>query len=261
MISQMIYKGSDKVGQPTVTLITGADKGIGFQTAMVLGQLGQVIVVGARNRQKGLAAADKLQNMGIEASFVQLDVTSQAQITQAAVIINDRYGYLSVLINNAGVAMDNHQAASDMPTAIMRKDFDVNFFGVVDVIQAMLPLLKKADSARIINVSSNMGSLSLAAAPDSQFYGVNSLGYQASKAAVNFATISFSKELIDTNITVNSVNPGWTATEFGGRASDAPTPAGMQTVADGAAQIIKVASDPTFTANGSFTENDGTIQW
>ncbi len=109
------------MGQPIVTLITGADKGIGFQTARELGQLGQVIVIGARNQRKGLSAADALQNMGIEASFVQLDVTSQAQITQAAVTINDRYGYLSVLINNAGVAMDNHQAASDMPTALCAK--------------------------------------------------------------------------------------------------------------------------------------------
>lgn len=249
------------MGQPIVTLITGADKGIGFQTATELGQRGQVIIIGARNAQKGQAAVDRLKNNGIEASFVQLDVTSQSEITQAAVTINDRYGYLSVLINNAGVAMDNHQAASDMPTAIMRKDFDVNFFGLVDVTQAMLPLLKKADSARIINVSSNMGSLTMASDPESQFYGVNSLGYQASKAAVNFATISFSKELIDTHITVNSVNPGWTATEFGGRPSDAPTPAGMQSVAEGAAQIIKAASDPEFTQNSSFTENDGPLPW
>ncbi len=106
-----------------------------------------------------------------------------------------------------------------------------------------------------------MGSLDLASDPNSKFYNVSSLGYQSSKAAVNFATITFAKELADTNITVNSVNPGWTATAFGGRDTKQPVPDGMQTVQEGARQIVKLASDPRNDLNGTFTENDGSLPW
>ncbi|GAX05025.1 carbonyl reductase [Secundilactobacillus pentosiphilus] len=246
----------------TLTLITGADKGIGFATAQALGKKGQHILIGARNPERGVKAVEQLKNDGIKADFIQLDVTDKAQIKAAAAKIKADYGYLSILINNAGIAMDHHQSASELSTDTIRQDFDVNYFGLIDVTQAMIPLLKAAQPAKIINVSSNMGSMGLASDPNSRFYKVNSLGYQSSKASVNFATIIFSKELADEGITVNSVNPGWTATGFGGRPEDAPAPAGMQDVATGAAQIIKMASLPMNDATtGTFTENAGKLPW
>ncbi|EHO50325.1 oxidoreductase, short chain dehydrogenase/reductase family protein [Lentilactobacillus kisonensis F0435] len=244
-----------------LTLITGADKGIGFETATKLGEAGQHVLLGARNAEKGQRAVDRLRSQGFVVDLVVVDVTDKQGIDQAATKIDDEFGHLDILINNAGIALDNHEKASKLSTAIMRKEFDVNFFGLIDVIQAFLPLLQKAKSAKIINLSSNMGSLGLATDPQSQFYNVNSLGYQASKAAVNFATICFAKELAGTNVTVNSVNPGWTATGFGGRNLNEPTPAGMQTPAEGAEQIVKLATDSKNVMTGTFTESGGTLPW
>jgi NAD(P)-dependent dehydrogenase (short-subunit alcohol dehydrogenase family) len=245
-----------------ITLITGADKGIGFETAQALGQKGQHVLIGARNQARGEKAVKQLEAAGVKADFIQLDVTDKAQIKAAADKIKTDYGYLSILINNAGIAMDHHQPASQLSTDTIRQDFDVNYFGLIDVTQAMIPLLKVGKPAKIVNVASNMGSMGLASDPNSRFYKVNSLGYQSSKASVNFATIIFSKELAADDITVNSVNPGWTATGFGGRPEDAPAPAGMQDVATGAAQIIKMASLPQGDkTTGTFTENAGTLPW
>lgn len=239
----------------TLTLITGADKGIGFETAAELGQQGQHLLIGSRNQTRGQHAVTRLRTAGVKSDLILLDVTLDTTIQAAAKQIANTYGYLNVLINNAGIALDAHQAPSQLPVATMRKDFDVNFFGLVSVTQAMIPLLKKGAPAKIINVSSNMGSLGLASDPDSRFFQVNSLGYQASKVAVNFATIDFAKELAKYQIKVNSVNPGWTRTDFGGNRS------GEQTVAQGAAQIVKLASDTGPDLNMSFTENAGRLPW
>ena len=245
----------------TLTLITGADRGIGFETAMALAKLGQHILLGSRDRDRGIEAVNKIKDAGYDAELIVLDVTSQDDISRAQATVNKKYGHLDILINNAGIALDNHKDAAILSVDVIRKEFDVNFFGTVSMIQAFIPLLKKSPSAKIINVSSNMGSLGLASDPNSRFYKVSSLGYQSSKAAVNFATITFAKELADTHITVNSVNPGWTATAFGGRDTNQPAPVGMQSVQKGAQQIIKLASDPRNDLNGMFTENEGTLPW
>lgn len=247
--------------RPILTLITGADRGIGFETAMSLAKKGQHILLGSRNMARGKKAVDKIRQAGYDAELLILDVTDQTDIDRNKLIVNEKFGYLDTLINNAGIALDNHEDAVTLSTNVIRKEFDVNFFGTVSMIQAFIPLLKRAKSGKIINVSSNMGSLKLASDPNSKFYNVSSLGYQSSKAAVNFATITFAKELADTNITVNSVNPGWTATAFGGRDTKQPVPDGMQTVQEGARQIVKLASDPRNDLNGTFTENDGSLPW
>ncbi len=142
-----------------LTLITGADKGIGFATAQALGKKGQHILIGSRNQERGKKAVEQLNAAGIRADFIQLDVTDKAQITAAADKINADYGYLNILINNAGIALDHHQPASKLSTDTIRQDFDVNYFGMIDVTQAMIPLLKAGKPAKIINVSSNMGSM------------------------------------------------------------------------------------------------------
>lgn len=246
----------------TITLITGADKGIGFATAQGLGKIGQHVLIGARDAKRGQAAVDKLQKQGYKASLIMIDVTDQELIKQAVAEIEQKFGYLSSLINNAGVALDHHESAADLSTDTIRQDFDVNFFGMIDVTQAMIPLLKKDLPAKIVNLSSNMGSLTFASDPKSRFYKVSSLGYQASKASVNFFTINLSKELAKSGITVNSVNPGWTATGFGGRPMSMPKIPGMQDVEEGAAQVIKMASLPRDDkTTGTFTENAGKLPW
>lgn len=169
----------------TLTLITGAYKGIGFETAMSLAKLGQHILLGSRDRDRGQEAVNRIKNAGYHADLVVLDVTNQADIQRAKKAVTENNGYLDILVNNAGIALDNHEDAATLPTDMIRKEFDVNFFGTVSMIQAFIPLLKKSKSGKIINVSSNMGSLGLASDPHSKFYNVSSLGYQASKAAVN----------------------------------------------------------------------------
>lgn len=243
-----------------ITLITGADKGIGFATAKDLAKAGHHVLIGARNQARGEKAVEAIRTDGGTADFIQLDVTDDDQVKAAAAKIQADYGYLSILINNAGIAVDAHQKPSQLPIDQIRKDFEVNFFGLVRVTQAMVPLLRADKPAKIVNVTSNMGSFGLATDPNSRFYQVSSLGYQASKAAANFATVDFAKELGDEGITVNSVNPGWTATGFGGRDESKPAIPGMQSIQEGAAQVVKMAttrSKQTLT----FTETAGPLPW
>ncbi|WDF83727.1 SDR family NAD(P)-dependent oxidoreductase [Lacticaseibacillus pabuli] len=243
-----------------LTLITGSDKGIGFETAKELAKAGQHVLIGARNQVRGESAVQAIREAGGQADFVQLDVTNADQVQAAAKQIQADYGHLNVLINNAGIAADAHQKPSELSIDLIQQDFAVNFFGLIRVTQAMVPLLRAGQPAKIINVTSNMGSFGLATDPNSRFYQVSSLGYQASKAAANFATVDFAKELADEGITVNSVNPGWTATGFGGRDESKPAIPGMQSVAEGAAQIIKLALS-TDQTTGTFTENAGKLPW
>lgn len=240
-----------------ITLITGADQGIGYATAQALCAADQTVLVGARDQQRGEAAVAKL---GPNAHFIQLDVTKEDQVAQAAAKINTTFGHLDTLINNAGVALDAHQAADTLPLSTIRADFEVNFFALVSVTQAMIPLLRASQHGKLINVSSNMGSLGLASDPASPFYHASSLGYQSSKAAVNMATINFAKALAGDDIGVYAVNPGWTATGFGGRDVNSPAPSGMQSIETGAAQIVHLATTDD-TPTMSFTENAGSLPW
>ncbi|MTV82253.1 SDR family NAD(P)-dependent oxidoreductase [Lactobacillus sp. CRM56-3] len=249
------------MAQKIVTLITGGEKGLGLKTAQALSKQGQVIVIGALDTQKAKAAVEAMTKAGNEASYVALDVTNHAQVQAAEQYLEDKYGYLTILINNAGIVTDAMKPSQEIPLAALHQEFDVNFFGSVDVTQTMVPLLKKAEHAQIINLSSNMGSLGLATDPNFPFYNMTSLGYAASKAAINFETVSFSKDLKEFGIAVNSVNPGFTDTEFGGRNTNDPKPAGMQTPDEGAAQIIKMASQNPHPANATFTENAGELPW
>ncbi len=249
------------MAQKIVTLITGAEKGLGLLTAKALSKKGQAIVIGALDEDAAKQAVAEITADGGEASYVKLDVTNHDQVTAAGKYVADKYGYLTTLINNAGIVTDGRHTPVDVPMADLRKEFDVNFFGSMDVSQTMVPLLKQAENAQIINLSSNMGSLGLATDPSFPFYNFYSVGYGASKAAVNFETVCFSKALKDDGIAVNSVNPGFSDTAFGGRNTNDPKPAGMQTADEGAAQIIKMASRSPQTDTATFTENAGMLPW
>lgn len=237
-----------------LTLITGADRGMGFELALELGHLGQHILVAARNADKGNAAVTQLRAQGIEADLLELDVTDEKSIHRAATTVTQQFGHLDVLINNAGIALDNYEKPSTLPIDIIRKDFDVNFFGLVMVTQAFIPLLRQAPFAKILNISSTVGSLTLASDPTTSIYQHSAMGYQASKTAVNMFTVDLANELKTTNVTVNAINPGWVETTFAGGG-------GNKTVQEGVARTVALASSPDNTINGTFSDVNGSVPW
>lgn len=214
-----------------IALITGANKGLGFEMARQLGQAGVQVVVAARDEQKGQAAAGKLRGEGLDAHFVKLDVTSPADHVAAAAFLREKFGRLDILINNAGISggdMGNGKASATADGA-MRRTFETNFFAPVALTQTLLPLLQKSEAARIVNMSSILGSQTLHADPKSPIYDFKSLSYDASKAALNSFTIHLAHELKDTKIKVNSAHPGWVKTDLGTDAAPMEIPEGAKT--------------------------------
>lgn len=211
-----------------IALITGANRGIGFETARQLGQEGVIIVAAARSLKAAEETASKLKDEGIEAYPVQLDVTKQKDRESAARILSDRFGRLDILINNAGVgAFDNKTI--ETPEEELQRIFETNLFSQLAVTRQMLPLLKKSDAGRIVNLSSILGSLTLHADPNSPIANFKSFAYDASKSALNAFTIHLAAELKGTNIKVNSAHPGWVKTEMGGDQAPMEIPDGAKT--------------------------------
>ncbi|WP_027350826.1 SDR family oxidoreductase [Halotalea alkalilenta] len=238
-----------------VALITGANKGIGFETARRIGRHGHVVLLGARDPARGEAAATTLKEEGIDAHFVHLDVTNRATILAAARDIERRFGRLDILVNNAGVSspLDGPLGKADL--AEVRRLFETNFFGTLEVTQALLPLLKKAPSARIVNVSSGLGSLARNSDPDWEYGAVQLTGYNSAKAALNMATILLAKELKSASIKVNSVAPGFTATDLNGGGP------GAQTVEEGAEASVLAALLPDDGTTGGFLGRQEPEPW
>jgi NAD(P)-dependent dehydrogenase (short-subunit alcohol dehydrogenase family) len=236
-----------------VALITGANKGIGLEIARQLGQNGLTVLVGARDGQRGEAAAQTLREEGVDAHFVALDVTDRASIAAAAQTIEEVFGWLDVLVNNAGVAPDT-TAASEADIEVVRRTFETNFFGVIAVTQAFLPLVRKSAAGRVVNVSSGLGSLTEMSNPSYQYFAANPFGYGASKSALNAFTVSLAKELRDTPIKVNSADPGFTATDLNGHS-------GHQTVPEGARAAVRLALLPEDGPSGGFFEDKGPLAW
>jgi NAD(P)-dependent dehydrogenase (short-subunit alcohol dehydrogenase family) len=214
-----------------IALITGANKGLGFEMARQLGQAGVNILVGARDAARGEAAADKLRGEGVEAEFLKLDMTNKADFKAAADFIEKKYGHLDILINNAGVSNEPFGAGQPSTTTeeVLRSTFETNFFANVFLTQALLPLIKKSPAGRIVNMSSILGSQALHADPKSPIYNFKQLSYDASKAALNSFTIHLAHELRDTKIKVNSAHPGWVKTDMGTEAAPMEIPEGGKT--------------------------------
>jgi len=235
-----------------VALITGANKGIGFEVARELGQAGWMVLLGARNTVLGEAAEAKLRADKVEARFVLLDVTVPQNISTAAAKIQSEFGRLDALVNNAGIVDKQDGGASAASVAAVERIMRTNFFGVAAVTQAMLPLLRKSKGAKIINVSSGLGSIERNANPPWEArYSL--LGYCSSKAALNMFTVQLAVELKGDGIEVNSVNPGYTATDINENR-------GHQTLAEGAAEIMRLLlldKGPS----GGFFETAGPIPW
>lgn len=236
-----------------VALISGANKGIGFEIARGLGAKKITVLVGARDESRGQAAAEKLKTEGTNARFVKLDVTDRETIARAAGQIEKEFGRLDILINNAGTAEWGFKP-SDVDLAKVREVYETNFFGPVALIQAMLPLLRKSKHGRIVNVSSSLGSLTLSSDLNSPFADFLALGYNTSKSALNSMTIQFAKELKDTPIKVNAICPGYCATDINGNS-------GPRSAAQGAVAAVQYATIGPDGPTGGYFNEDGRIPW
>jgi NAD(P)-dependent dehydrogenase (short-subunit alcohol dehydrogenase family) len=215
-----------------VALVTGANRGIGFETARQLGQKGVTVVVAARTVKAAEESAAKLKTEGIEAFALKLDVTN-AQDREAAVkTIGDKFGKLDILVNNAGVGPQDGMfviKAVNTTEEELQNIFGTNLFATIAVTRALLPLLKKSEAGRIVNLSSILGSLTLHADPKSPIASIKTFAYDASKTALNAFTIHLAAELKDTKIKVNSAHPGWVKTEMGTDAAPMEIPEGAKT--------------------------------
>jgi NAD(P)-dependent dehydrogenase (short-subunit alcohol dehydrogenase family) len=210
-----------------IALVTGANKGIGLETARQLARAGYKVLAAARDAGKGRQAVAQLKGEGLDVEFVALDVGDEAQRQAAARHIGDAYGRLDVLVNNAGVATEAGQKVDTVPLALVRQAFEVNFFSLVGVTQAMLPLIRKSPAGRIVNLSSILGSLET---NDKQDMGdFAAVGYNASKAAVNMYTILLARELAGTPVKVNAAHPGWVKTDMGGAGAQLELAEGART--------------------------------
>ena len=237
-----------------VALITGANKGIGYETARQLGRLGYVVYLGARDEQRGRAAADALRGEGSDARFVKLDVANPADHAAARDVIDREFGRLDVLVNNAGIAPGQDVKTSETTPGLLRETFDTNFFGVVSLTNALLGLIRRSDAGRIVNLSSGLGSLTQHSDPAWPFYHFKPLAYDASKTALNAYTVHLAYELRDTPIKVNSADPGWVKTDMGGQAAHLE-------VAEGAATGVRLATLGPDGPTGAFFHKDERLPW
>jgi len=236
-----------------VALITGGNKGIGLEIARQLGRAGLTVLLGARSAERGAAAASALRDDGVEAHAIRLDVTDEASVAGAAREIGERFGALHVLVNNAGINDADDGRPGSASLAAVRRLLETNFLGALAVTQAMLPLLRRAPSARIVNLSSSLGSLAMNGDPASPYYRAQLIGYNASKAALNMLTVQLAQELQDSAISVNSVCPGFVKTDLNGNT-------GRLSVAEGAAMPVRMALR-TMNESGEFLDVRGPVPW
>lgn len=243
-----------------IALITGANRGLGFATARALGRADVKVILGARNSELGHQAAAQLSREGIDAEFVQIDVTSESNVTCAATEISRRHGRLDILVNNAGILPEATATNIDWPLdpSMFRATFETNVFGAVTVTRHFLPLLLESASGRVVNVSSTMGSLTDQSNPGSPYYAMILPAYQMSKAALNGLTVVLSKALKDTAISVNSVCPGWVQTDLGGPDNRAAAPTSAK---DAAEAVAEAALMPDKETTGHFFDRVGQVAW
>ena len=237
-----------------IALITGANKGLGLETARQLGQLGMTVILGARDAAKGEAAAAILRSEGLHAEGLVIDVSSTPSVVAAAKEIEARHGRLDVLVNNAGIALDFGVSSLEVSEDAVRGTFETNFFGPFRVTQAFLPLLRKATNARVVNLSSVLGSIGLAADTTSTYNAFKGMAYQTSKAALNMMTVAMGNELKAEGIKVNAAHPGWVKTEMGGAGA-------MLEIPDGATTSVRLATLAEDGPTCGYFHKDSPIVW
>ncbi|MGV9675553.1 SDR family NAD(P)-dependent oxidoreductase [Nocardia sp. NPDC003482] len=237
----------------TIALVTGANKGIGYEIAAGLGALGWKVGVGARDSRRRDTAVEKLRAAGVDAFGVPLDVTDDASVAAAADLLADHVGGLDVLVNNAAITGGMPQEPTAVDPATVRDVVETNVIGVLRVTNAMLPLLRASAAPRIVNMSSTVGSLTRQTTPGAET-GPISAAYSASKTFLNAVTIQYAKELRDTDILINCGCPGFTATDLNGFR-------GHRTPEQGAAIAIRLATLPDDGPTGGFFDDAGTVPW
>lgn len=241
-----------------IALVTGANQGIGLETVRQLAAKGIHMLLAARTMEKATAAAMTLQAGGLDVQPLELDITNEGHIAAAVAFVNSNFGKLDILVNNAGIMVEAVDWAQNttigIAQGVLRKTFDTNFFGTVAVTEAFLPLLLKAPAARIVNVSSIMGSLFFHAKPDSPIYDSKPFAYDSSKSALNAFTIHLAHALKDTAVKVNSAHPGWVKTEMGGEGA-------LLEISEGATTSVELALLEADGASGGYFHLGKPLPW
>ena len=240
-----------------VAFITGANRGIGYETAKGLGELGITVVIGARDLAKGQAAAQQLQALCIKAEAIAYDAAQPASGDAAYEYFDKHFGKLDILVNNAGMLIEQIMGKNNSSTVnadVLQQTFQTNLFAVVALTQKLLPLIKKAPAGRIVNLSSILASLTLHSMPNSPIDPLKSFAYNASKTALNAYTIHLAHELRETNIKVNSAHPGWVKTELGG-------PNAPMEVADSGKTSVHLATLDDNGPSGGFFHEGEPLPW
>ncbi len=238
-----------------IALVTGGNKGIGFEVCRNLEQAGCRVLLGARDRALGEKAAERLRSEGLaEVTCLELDMTREQTVTAAAQQVKAAYGHLDILVNNAGINVEGDGPPSTADLEAVRKVLDINFIGTLRVTQAFLPLVRKAPSGRIVNVSSELGSMAMNSDPKWPHYDVKLIGYNASKSAINMLTVQLAWELRGTNVKVNSANPGFTRTDLNNNM-------GTQRVEVGAVAATRLALLEDDGPTGVAISKDGQDPW
>ncbi len=240
------------MSEQTIALVTGANKGIGYEIAAGLGALGWSVGVGDRDERRTDAVA-KLRAAGVDAFGVPLDVTDDVSVAAAAALIEERAGRLDVLVNNAGIAGPWPAKPSTVAPEALRAVVETNVLGVVRVTNALLPLLRRSEHPRIVNQSSHVASLTLQTTPGVDLGEVDGV-YRPTKTFLNAVTIQYAKELADTPIKINNACPGYVATDLTGFR-------GTRTPAEGARIAIRLATLPDDGPTGGLFDDDGAVPW
>jgi NAD(P)-dependent dehydrogenase (short-subunit alcohol dehydrogenase family) len=241
-----------------IALITGGNRGLGFETARQLGRAGITTIIGARDAAKGAQAAQRLRDEGIDAHSVELDVDSDSSVRAAAQRIRDEHGRLDILVNNAGILLEaSAETAGPVDVDMFRRTFETNVFGAVRTIQACLPLLRESGSGRIVNVSSTMGSLADQTDPSSPYHALGVPAYRTSKLALTGLTVALAKELQGTRIKVNAICPGSVQTDLApGNREQAPS-----TPEEGSRIVVEMATVGDDGPSGRFVDRGGPVPW
>ncbi|MFI6255159.1 SDR family oxidoreductase [Micromonospora zamorensis] len=238
-----------------IALVTGANKGIGYEIAAGLGALGWSVGVGARDQARRDTAVARLRDAGVDAFGVPLDVTDDRSVAAAADLIAEHAGRLDALVNNAAITGGGQQQPSSVDLAVLRTVVETNVIGVIRVTNAMLPLLGRSASPRIVNMSSGVGSLTRQSGPDGDTTtGPVAVAYAPSKSFLNAVTLQYARELADTKILINCACPGFVATDLNGFR-------GVRTPQEGAATAIRLATLPDGGPTGGFFEDAGVVPW
>ena len=240
-----------------IALVTGGNKGIGFETVRQLAAQNIKVLIGARNEQEGKNAEEVLRRESLDVEFIKLDISDSQDIENAKTYIASKYGNLDILINNAAVFLDGEWFGNNVesvPMKTLRDTFDINYFGTVELTQALLPLIKKSDAGRIVNISSLSGSFAVHLDENHWLYQLKPYAYSASKTALNQFTVFLANALKETNVKVNAASPGWVKTSIG--SDEAPL-----TPEEGAKTGVALALLDDNGPAGTFSQAGENITW